>query len=232
MLRFRKELKLLKKDLKTPPRLSSKTVDFGGPKTIENTLFETLMTRFFDRDIRTETAFEETAGAVAREIFPKGKQLMELTEQVLSSYHHATQFIHQIAIKNKNNPPAASLLKRLLVEMGALVPRDFVERYPAERLAYLPRYLRALEIRAERGAYNPDKDREKEALILPLKAALKRNLSDITSSASPEKKRAFEQFFWMVEEYKVSVFAQELKTAMPVSAKRLDESMREMERMV
>ena len=232
MLRFRKELKLLKKDLKIPPLLSSKTVDFGGPKTIENTLFETLMTRLFDRDIRTETAFEKTAGAVAREIFPKGKQLMDLTEQVLSSYHHATQFIHQIAIKNKNNPPAAGLLKRLLVEMGALVPRDFVERYPAERLAYLPRYLRALEIRAERGAYNPDKDREKEALILPLKAALKRNLSYITSSASFEKKRAFEQFFWMVEEYKVSVFAQELKTAMPVSAKRLDESMREMERMI
>ena len=157
---------------------------------------------------------------------------MALTEQVLSSYHHATQFIHQVGTKNKTGISAAGLCKNLLLEMGALIPRDFVERYTMERLPHLPRFLRALEIRAERGAYNPDKDREKEALILPLKAALKKNLASVTSSASPEKKHAFEEFFWMVEEYKVSVFAQELKTAIPVSAKRLDEKMRELERMV
>ncbi|MCP4579293.1 MAG: ATP-dependent RNA helicase HrpA [Deltaproteobacteria bacterium] len=232
MLHFRKELKLLKKDLKIPAHLSPKTVDFGGPKSVENAMFDTLMIRFFDRDIRTETAFNHTAGAVAREIFPKGKQLMALTEQVLSSYHHATQFIHQVGTKNKTGISAAGLSKNLLLEMGALIPRDFVERYTMERLPHLPRFLRALEIRAERGAYNPDKDREKEALILPLKAALKKNLASISSRATPEKRVAFEEFFWMVEEYKVSVFAQELKTAIPVSAKRLHDKMRELERMV
>ena len=113
------------------------------------------------------------------------------------------------------------------------MPEDFLERYRMERLSHVPRYLRALEIRAERGTYNPDKDREKEALLTPLKAVLKKNLPDITSgAASSEKRRAFEEFFWMVEEYKVSVFAQELKTAIPVSAKRLDKKMRELERMV
>ena len=232
MLHFRKELKLLKKDLRIPAHLSSKTVDFGGPKSVENAMFDTLVSRFFDHDIRTKTAFNDTVDDVAHEIFPSGKQLMELTEQVLSSYHHATQVIHRVKVKNKTNIPAADLCKRLLTEMGALVPRDFVERYPMERLPHLPRYLRALEIRAERGAYNPDKDRKKEILILPLKKALKENLADITSSASPLKRRAFEAFFWMVEEYKVSIFAQELKTAIPVSAKRLDEKMRELERLV
>ncbi len=232
MLNFRKELKLLKKDLKIPSHLSPKTVDFGGAKSVETAMFETLMARFFDGDIRTETAFKETAQAASLEIFPTGKRLMELTGQVLSAYHHAMQFIHQVAIKNKNNPPAEALCKRLLTEMGALVPQDFLERYDMAHLAHVPRYLRALEIRAERGAYNPDKDREKEAHVTPLKAVLVRNLSHITSGASPEKRRAFEEFFWMVEEYKISVFAQELKTAIPVSAKRLDEKMRELERMV
>ena len=232
MLNFKKELKLLKKDLKIPSHLSPKTVDFGGPKSIEAALFETLMTRFFDRDIRTETAFKETAQSADLEIFPTGKRLMELTGQVLSAYHQAMQFIHQTETKSRNNPPAASLCKRLLTEMGALVPQDFLERYSMAHLAHVPRYLRALEIRAERGAYNPDKDREKEALITPLKAVLIRNLPHITSGASPEKGRAFKDLFWMLEEYKVSVFAQELKTAMPVSAKRLDEKMRELERMV
>jgi ATP-dependent helicase HrpA len=47
------------------------------------------------------------------------------------------------------------------MELGALVPQDFLERYAMAHLAHVPRYLKALEIRAERGAYNPDKDREK-----------------------------------------------------------------------
>jgi ATP-dependent helicase HrpA len=40
-----------------------------------------------------------------------------------------------------------------------------------------------------------------------------------------------EELFWLIEEYKVSIFAQELKTALPVSAKRLDEKFREVEGM-
>lgn len=232
MLHFRKELKLLKKDLKIPTHLSSKTIDFGGPGSVETAMFDALMARFFNRNIRTETAFEKATQAVASEIFPTGRRLLELTTQVLSAYHHAMRFIHQMAVKNKSNPSAAGLCRSLLAEMGALVPRDFLERYDMAHLAHLPRYLRALEIRAERGVYNPDKDREKEALMEPLKAVLKKNLQSITSGASPEKRRAFEAFFWMVEEYKVSVFAQELKTAIPVSAKRLDEQMRALERMV
>ena len=232
MIHFRKELKVLKKDLKIPASLSSKTIDFGGARCLESTMFHTLTARFFNVNIRSENEFKEKADAAEHTIFSEGKRLRELTGEVLSAYHHAMRFIHQIEIKNKTGIFATALCKRLRTEMGALVPRDFLERYTTDHLVHLPRYLKALEIRAERGAYNPDRDGEKEALISPLKKALKRNLPDITSNASPEKRRAFEEFFWMVEEYKVSVFAQELKTRVPVSAKRLDEKMREMERMV
>jgi len=231
VLHFRKEVKLLKKDLKLPSHLSSKSIDFGGPKAIESAMFESLMARFFDHNIRTESEFEKRAQSVASEMFSTAKRLMKRTDQVLSAYHHAVGFIHQMAMKNKRNPSAEDLCKRLLVEMGALVPQDFLERYAMARLDHVPRYLKALEIRAERGVYNPEKDREKEALIAPLKEALRRNLPDVRKQASSEKRRAFEAFFWMVEEYKVSVFAQELKTAVPVSAKRLNEKMRELERM-
>ena len=229
---FRKELKFLKKDLKTPPHLSSKTVDFGGPAAVENALFEKLMTHLFDAPIRTRNEFDERVRVLASEIVPTGKKLLELTGQVLDAYHHAMQFLHRLVKKNKPNPAATSLCAKLLTEMGALVPGDFLERYALDRLSHLPRYLRGIEIRAERGAYNPEKDQAKETLIEPFKAALKRNLSSITSGASPEKRRAFEELFWMLEEYKISVFSQELKTAMPVSAKRLDEKMRELERLV
>jgi ATP-dependent helicase HrpA len=57
-------------------------------------------------------------------------------------------------------------------------------------------------------------------------------LKELTPSVSAEKRRAIEDYFWMVEEYKVSVFAQELKTAIAISAKRLEMKLAEIGRMV
>ena len=57
-------------------------------------------------------------------------------------------------------------------------------------------------------------------------------LKELSPSVSDEKRQAIEAYFWMVEEYKVSVFAQELKTAMPISAKRLEMKLGEIGRMV
>jgi ATP-dependent helicase HrpA len=57
----------------------------------------------------------------------------------------------------------------------------------------------------------------------------KENLSPHGSS---EKREALDVFRWMIEEFKVSVFAQELKTPFPVSAKRLEEKKQEIQRMV
>jgi len=50
-------------------------------------------------------------------------------------------------------------------------------------------------------------------------------LSTLSESASNERTDAIEQFFWMLEEYKISIFAQELKTNIKVSAKKLDKKL-------
>jgi ATP-dependent helicase HrpA len=56
-------------------------------------------------------------------------------------------------------------------------------------------------------------------------------LKELRSFATEEKNRSIEEFGWMIEEYKVSLFAQELKTAFHVSRKRLEEKIREIERL-
>jgi len=53
----------------------------------------------------------------------------------------------------------------------------------------------------------------------------------LPSQATAEKRKAIGDLFWMIEEYKVSLFAQELKTPFPISRKRLDTRMKEIERM-
>jgi ATP-dependent helicase HrpA len=90
-----------------------------------------------------------------------------------------------------------------------------------ETLRQLPRYLKALTLRAERAANNPVKDGERAKAVAPYQAALHRLRT--ASPANPDAARRIDGFRWLLEEYKVSLFAQELGTAVPVSPKRLDD---------
>ena len=106
-------------------------------------------------------------------------------------------------------------------DLTTLLPGNFLETIPFERLADLPRYLKALRIRAERASVNPAKDHERARLVAPYAEALKQ--LHATKVDAELLQVRLEEFRWLVEEYKVSVFAQELGTVMRVSPKRLDE---------
>ena len=106
-------------------------------------------------------------------------------------------------------------------ELDALLPRTFLAEIPFARLAHMPRYLKALATRRERAKLNPLKDQERAQLLAPYLAKLK-SLRD-QPAKSAEVRQLVEEFRWLVEEYKVSLFAQELGTAVPVSPQRLDQ---------
>ena len=106
-------------------------------------------------------------------------------------------------------------------ELMALVPVNFLETTPFAQLQHLPRYLKALLTRMERAGLNPLKDQERARQLAPYLETLRKNAG--TPPGSVEGRRELEIFRWMVEEFKVSLFAQELGTAQPISAKRLDE---------
>ena len=106
-------------------------------------------------------------------------------------------------------------------ELDALLPRNFLAVIPWARLAHVPRYLKALVTRRERAKLNPLKDKERSQIIAPYLAKLK-SLQDNPPKFNEAMVRV-EEFRWLVEEYKVSLFAQELGTAVPVSPKRLDQ---------
>ena len=87
-------------------------------------------------------------------------------------------------------------------------------------------------MRAKRGANDVEKERRKAMEAEAFIKALKKMRADLSPHTSPEKREALEEFQWMVEEFKVSIFAQELKTPYPVSPKRLQKKASEIERMV
>jgi ATP-dependent helicase HrpA len=97
-------------------------------------------------------------------------------------------------------------------DIQRLSPQDILARTPHAQLHHIPRYLRAIQVRAERAALSPAKDDSKAAQIDDFDG-----WEDHVDSVNRET------FRWMLEEYRVSVFAPELGTAQKVSAKRLEE---------
>lgn len=105
-------------------------------------------------------------------------------------------------------------------QIQALRPADFLETVPFERWQHYPRYLRALSLRLERLANNVSRD-------AAASAELTRRWQDYEQRVAALAARdlapaALTEYRWLLEEYRVSLFAQTVKTAVPVSATRLD----------
>jgi ATP-dependent helicase HrpA len=116
-------------------------------------------------------------------------------------------------------------------ELVRLVPSNFIALYDRARLGHLGRYIDALETRARRAAVDLEKDFAKSREVRKFTEQLNSLAHGLSPEASAEKRRALEDLHWAIEEFKVSVYAQELKTAIPVSPKRLAQKIREIERM-
>jgi len=140
--------------------------------------------------------------------------------------------LSQLTIGARPAPPAAAAAASpagsLHAELESLVPARFPECLAPALLPHLPRYLRALAIRAERASLNPAKEQERARSVAPYGAAWK--MLQSKPPTTDEGVRLAADFRWALEEYRVSVFAQELGTARPVSPKRLDELLEQVRR--
>ena len=155
-----------------------------------------------------------------------------MTGPPLKALYEAAELIRSLEVANRGNGPVLLFLEDLRNELARLLPSDFLLRYGEERLVHLGRYLRAVALRAERGSIHLKKAREREAEILDLARWLEATIRESTDEPSEAKRQALEDFGWLIEEYRVSLFAQELKTAVPVSRKRLEAMMGEIRRML
>ena len=90
---------------------------------------------------------------------------------------------------------------------------------PLTQLRHYARYLKGAAVRLDRARTNPVGDRAKEERLAPY---WHRYQDAITDKSGKYAAGALAEYRWMVEEYRVSLFAQELHTPQPVSPKRLD----------
>ena len=116
----------------------------------------------------------------------------------------------------------ADAIMDITAQLQTMLPPSFIEATPRPWLDYLPRYLKAVTRRIERLTGNLKRDAELSAKVKPFSAAL-RTLSVQPALAGTGEQ--LEQLRWMIEEFRVSLFAQELRAMLKVSEKRLAEQL-------
>ena len=219
---FSKDLKFLKRKLLLPDYLAPAARHFGGNRAVEKQIEDTLLDTLFGINIRNRQAFLDHAEKVANHLMSSGDDLVRGARSVIEAYSETLATFEALRQKSFSNGPAASLLESLMVECRKLVPENFISLYEVHRLPHLVRYVKTLAIRARRAMDAPEKDQRKAEEIGLHTDRLKALLAAISPATTDEKRAALEKYFWLIEEYKVSRYAQELKTVEKVSAKRLE----------
>jgi ATP-dependent helicase HrpA len=185
----------------------------------------------FAKNIRTQRDFEGHAEKTAPHILSKGREIMDAVLPVLTAFQNTQGEISRLQATYRANPTLSKFLQRLSDETAQLMPESFLDLYDFERLGHVERYLKAIAIRAGRAVVDFEKDQAKSKEVIQFRESLDELIQGLSASASDEKRKAVEDFFWLIEEFKVSVYAQELKTALPVSKKRLQEKLSAIRRM-
>ena len=229
---FAKDLKFLKKSMVIPKEVIHYADYFGGARRFEKKLYKHVTKGLFQKNIRTEKAFYSHAEAVKPVIISKGRKILDHIIPLIEAYYKTRNTIYDLEKAGSVNKEALSFLSTLKEELTKLVPKNFMDLYNSKRFVHLVRYIKAIEIRVQRALINFEKDEGKAKELKIFTDSLNELLKGLSPLVSKEKKNAVEEYFWLIEEYKVSLFAQELKTAIPVSKKRLENKLREIERMV
>ncbi|MCC7457544.1 MAG: ATP-dependent RNA helicase HrpA [Nitrospira sp.] len=120
--------------------------------------------------------------------------------------------------KLKDSKPPKEVADDIAAQLQRLVPKRFLVDTPWPQLQHLPRYLKATVMRLDKLRADPARDAQRLAELRPLEQRWLRRVVELKGRHDAR----LVEYRWLLEELRVSFFAQELRTPQPVSAKRLD----------
>jgi ATP-dependent helicase HrpA len=124
------------------------------------------------------------------------------------------------ARKLKDSRPPADVATDIAQQLQRLVPKRFLLVTPYAQLQHFPRYLKAVQLRLDKLRADPARDAAKLAELRPQDQRFWRMVAERKGVQDAR----LQELRWLIEELRVSFFAQELRTPQPVSVKRLDKA--------
>ncbi|MCP5329023.1 MAG: ATP-dependent RNA helicase HrpA [Sinobacteraceae bacterium] len=196
---------------------------FAAGRDLRDDLLDRIvMTVFLDdrAPLRSAAAFEARVESLRGSIGLPAQEISRLVQALLER-------LGRIQVTLTKAPmTAAAAVADIRAQLAWLVPAGFLILTPWRRLQELPRYLQAIEQRLDKLGRDAPRDPRLVAEIAPLEARWRERVKAERGLRAVGE----DEFRWLLEEFRVSLFAQQLKTRVPVSARRLEQAWLERER--
>lgn len=180
------------------------------PSYKDDLLYSIIYQVFIDnKTLRTQAAFEQTLQENKPQLISTANEAASCVQEIMAVYAELKTALEKI---NINNPLYQDINEQLTV----LIYSGFIRFTPLHQLKAIPRYLKAIRFRLDKMDTNLQKIQEVNRYAVRYwKEVEKKAQKDMVY---PEQ----DSYRWALEEFRVSVFAQQLKTAYPISAKRME----------
>ena len=179
-------------------------------------------TAFFNNTpIRNKDAFETRLQQGRAELVTTANDLCRPLENALEMHRELKK---QIKKATKTN--WLTSIQDIQSQLEHLIYEDFIYFTPIEYLNYYPRYIKGIQQRLDKLQQNVERDKQTTKLIAPYWDKMIEHNDELYEHP------VFELYRWMLEEFRISLFAQNLKTQMPISEKRLEKQWNEVKRIL
>jgi ATP-dependent helicase HrpA len=212
-LQIRDALKYLEKNIPDLQKMAVAYMPLGTQEELRAQIIDVAIDRAFLQDPlpTDEAAFKQRVQDGRGRLTLIANEVARMASAILTEYAAA-----QRKIKDTKN--AADATADTAQQLQRLVPRNFIAVAPWTQLQHYGRYLKAITSRLDKYRADPARDASRLAELRPLEQRYWRLVADRKGQVDAR----MQEYRWMLEELRVSFFAQELRTPYPVSIKRLD----------
>lgn len=220
-LQLKEPIKFLEKNLPGLREMAMQYMSLGTQDELRDQLIDTALDRACLQDPLPDddASFHARRDEGRSRLNLLAQEIARLVGQILAEYAGLVKKLAQAK-------PFAQAHADLQQQLAALVGKRFVIDTPYAQLAHFPRYLKGIALRIDKLKADPARDGKQSAELLPLAQQYQRAVSQRGGVADAR----LAEFRWLLEELRISLFAQELRTPMPVSVKRLHKVWESMQR--
>jgi ATP-dependent helicase HrpA len=220
-LQLKEQLKYLEKNVPNLQQMGMQFMSLGSQEELRDQIIQTGLERAVLQDPLPKNAeeFHRRKDEGKSRLGLLVNEIARLAAQILAEYYTLPKKLQGV----KAHAQSAADMQ---LQLQTLVGKRFIADNHYTQLTHFPRYLKAINVRMERLRADPARDARTMAEWAQVAAPWQRAQKDRQKSADPK----MEEFRWLLEELRVSLFAQELRTPMPVSVKRLQKVWESMQR--
>lgn len=212
-LQVKDALKYLEKNLPDFQKMAAAFMPLGTAEELKQQIIAVALDRAF-----LLAPLPMDASSFAQRIEQGRARLTLIAQEVARQAATILQEYQTAQRKLKDSKHAPEAVADATAQLQRLCPKNFLLTTPWPQLQHLPRYLKAITMRLDKHRADPARDAAKLAELKPLEQRYLRLLAERKGQADSR----LAEFRWLLEELRVSFFAQELRTPQPVSVKRLE----------